>query len=77
MKPTLLEQAMSLPVRNTNQRVNPEEIEIALAWLEGMLSVTQIAKVMKIPSGSVQSRMSKLLRDAYQAGRLVIKEVKK
>lgn len=50
-KKTLLEQAKILTdARVTNVRYSEEEIELALAWVSGEVTLTQVARVMS-PTG--------------------------
>lgn len=73
-KQTLLEKALAIPIRNyKNGESSPEEIELAVAWLQGKITVSQIAMVMDTRPSTMQSKLSILLRDAYNKGKLVVR----
>ena len=74
-KLSLVEQAMAIPRKDKRiDNISSEEIELALAWLQDLVSLTQCSKVLghKTPGPTV-SRMGILVREAYRKGLLKIK----
>ena len=72
---TLLEQALNLP-RSYRKRAtaSAEEKELALAWADGKVSFTDLAKVLgtsKTSAAVVYSFLSRALRGAILDGDLV------
>ena len=60
---TLTEQAMAVQGKRRNGKVVSEEHrELALAWVEGKVSVTQIAGVLEVKSGSVYPFLANALK---------------
>ena len=50
---TLLEKAKQLGVKvKGNKRKSKEEIELALAWVNNQLTLSQIQKVLNLPASS-------------------------
>ena len=74
-KLTLLDKALATPMRkNYGRSASKEEIELGLAWMQGYITITQAGKAMGMTAGMAQSKMAKILRDAYILGRLEVKE---
>jgi len=74
-KLTLLDKALATPMRkNYGRSASKEEIELGLAWMQGYITITQVGKAMGITAGLAQSRMAKILRDAYLSGKLEVKD---
>jgi hypothetical protein len=73
---TLLEKAKKVPVRSRIKRsISGEDIELALAWMKGEVTLSQVAKVSrhKTSSGNVLYRVAVCLREAYMQGLIKIK----
>ena len=46
---TLLEKAKKVPVRvGSGKYPTPEKVELALAWIQGEVGITQVHKVLKL-----------------------------
>jgi Arc/MetJ family transcription regulator len=67
---TLLEQAKSRPVKVYKSGASEEEIELALAWLARTITSTQAASALGTKSTSMGNMMTRLVRAAYDRGRL-------
>lgn len=66
---SLLERAKALPVRkNRNNRITSDEIELAVAWLQDEVSLSNAAIAMNTTHGSAINRIALALREAYQQG---------
>ncbi len=73
---TLLEKADALPVRSkrTNQATRPsdDQMELALAWLDGQVGIMQVCAVLGITHESqAYVKMSLWIREAYQRDFLI------
>jgi hypothetical protein len=75
MAKSLLDKALEIK----SSRVRPEgitveEIELALAWLTGVVSTSQVAKILGFSNtGNCYSRIAIMLKRAYQDGHLKVK----
>ena len=75
-KQSLLEKALTAKRPDKRlERITPEEIELALAWLQDEVTLTQVAYAlgMKGPGNAV-SRMAVIIREAYRAGLIKVKD---
>lgn len=72
---TLLEKAKSYDKRNPRTAIKAEEIELALAWLKGEITMSQASAAtgLKKPSGTILYRLSLCLREAYKQGIIQLK----
>ena len=60
---TLTEQAMAVTSKRRNGKVvEQEQVDLALAWVRGTVSITQIAGVLGVKSGSVYPFLARALR---------------
>ncbi len=72
---SLLDQALEIPTRRGVKDPSLEDMELGLAWLQGKVSVGQIAAVIhKESSGNVYPWLALTLRAAYRAKRLTLSE---
>jgi hypothetical protein len=71
---TLLEKALATRTRRRHRTdVTPEEMELVIAWLQGQISYGQVRTAFGVNSSSnVYSRVSIILKVAFQRGRLQI-----
>lgn len=80
MSQTLLEMALSRQGKTGRKAklVSNEEIELAFAWMKGLVGYQQLNFALRAGTGSnnVLYRMAIVLRDAYQKGRIKIVENK-
>ena len=67
--PSLLEKVKRTEVQRAYKH---NEIEIAVAWLQGDVTGTQISKVIKSTRQNVYNWLSPRLRAAYQQGKITI-----
>jgi hypothetical protein len=75
-KKSLVERAkkMVVVINRSISNQSSEEIELALAWLDDEVTLTQMSKVMEYKSAAAYTyRVAKLLKEAYKAGLLVRK----
>ena len=77
MAKSLLEKAKSVPTKNrVRSALSDEEIELAIAWLNDEVTLTQAATAMGYKSGGAWvARVALLLREAFRTG--IIKVVSK
>ncbi len=65
-----------VPHRKNAKPVTPEEIELALAWLQGAITVTQANAAMypdeSNPGAKVLYRFAVCLREAHRQGTLQV-----
>ena len=60
---TLTEQAMAVTSKRRNGKVvEQEQVDLALAWVNGTVSITQIAGVLEVKSGSVYPFLAHALK---------------
>lgn len=67
-KLSLLEKAMSIPKTDKRlEKINPEHMELAIGWLQGIVSLTQVAQATggKTPGAAI-SKIAIWLREAYR-----------
>lgn len=73
MSKTLLEKASGIKVRTSWSRggITDEEIELAVAWAEGRVGITQLAKVlgMKV-GGNTLYRFAFALKEGFRNGKI-------
>lgn len=75
MSQTLLEKAYAAEVREQGVEGTNEEIELALAWLQGRVQGRAVAIALGVPKGSDSNALRKVahfLRAAYSKGRIQI-----
>ena len=67
---TLLEQAIKSSQVNTGRvpKITLEEINLAIAWARGDVTIIQCQRVMKCSRGNVYPRFALFLREAIQKG---------
>jgi hypothetical protein len=73
-KMTLVERALARRSYN-KAAATPEEIELALAWVQGRVTMTQASEALypdEPASGKVLYRIAVCLRAAYEAGRVQV-----
>ena len=68
--PSLLEKIKKAEAQRAYKN---NEIEIALGWMRGEVTGTQISKVLKSTRQNVYNWLSPRLRAAYQQGKIIIK----
>lgn len=73
---TLLEKANEVPLAKTkNINISSEEIELALAWIQGKIAMKQIGAVIeKAYSTNIYSFLAMALRGAFIKGKIKIIE---
>jgi len=71
---TLLEKAKQHPRKN--KPITDEDIDLALAWVSGQISMTQASHAMlgegKRTASNAQSRLPRLIKEAYRRGKIKI-----
>lgn len=74
MTETLLEQAKKIQQKRKLMKpvVTDEDIEVALAWMSGDITLYQIQKLYGFTANIGYCRLSLFLRTAYQKGLLKI-----
>lgn len=72
---TLLETALATAdKRKSTERVKDEEIELAVAYIEGRVTPTQAATALGLKKAAeISSRLLPILRRGYEAGALTIR----
>ena len=72
--PTLLEKALASQSGRSraNSVINEEELQLALAYLDGRVSNKQACVAIKKTHGNVAGWAAGMLVKAYQAGRLAV-----
>lgn len=80
-KMTLLQQAINTPVqRKHGGLVTDEEIELAMGWLTGKITFSQIARVIKpnskpqVNTTSTYLFLARAIKAAYDSGILTIRK---
>ena len=70
---TLLEKALAVPVRNKTQCANKEHADLALAWIQGRITLGQAATGLGLNNpSSAYCSLAMALRAAFESGLLVI-----
>ena len=77
MGETLLQKAMKVKRRSLmRERIGDQEIELALAWLQDKITISQAAKVVSPSgknSGNVSYKLAICLKEAYIKNLISIK----
>lgn len=69
MEKSLLEKAQAVVLhRRTASEVTKEEMELALAWAQGKVSITQVAVALGVKTGGVYPFLANALKQNYLAG---------
>lgn len=73
---SLLDEVKAVAVtRARNPKTTEEDIEVAIAWIQGGVRLSQITKAKKIKSMSdVYVYLAIALREAFNAGKLEVKK---
>lgn len=73
---SLLDEVKAVAVtRARNPKTTEEDIEVALAWIQGEVGFMQITKAKKIKSMSgIYVYLAIALREAFYAGKLEVKK---
>jgi hypothetical protein len=70
---TLLEKAKSIPVSRTQQSISDDEIDLAIAWVKGEITFSQIAKALDYAGGNQPyAFVANSIRHAYAKGLIKI-----
>jgi len=76
-KETLLEKAKSskIKIRNGRLSINNEQLQLAIAWLKGIVSTRQVSFAIgeKQIGGRALYRLAVWLRETYLRGKLKLK----
>ena len=64
---SLLKKALSTESRKLRDTQSPEEIELAQAWLDDIVNLTQVQRAMNMPHGSgIYIFLAKTLKHMYK-----------
>jgi len=80
MKNSLLERVRAAKTSKNRRHPDPEELDVALAWVRGEVSSVQVGKGYDPTSGNKQTynilyRMATVLRDAATNGKIKIEKL--
>lgn len=74
MAKTLLQKALDAQDKSYKKDATDEEVELALAWVQGLISINQIRQATGQNHNTAVNRMAYALKEAYREG--VLKLVK-
>jgi len=72
MEKTLLEKAKDTPTNRKERKISQEEIELAVAWVNGELRTTQVARACEMAPNNCMYRIATSLRAAKERGLISI-----
>ena len=75
-KMSLLETAKSYQLHRKRKKTTSEDIEIALAWIRGEITLTQINYAYGTPNNKGGNNLYKIataIKEAYEQGKIIIK----
>lgn len=67
----LLEKVKNEEIKRNS--IEEGHIQVALAWMGGEVTPSQIARALHIPNPSVYSKLLMWIREAYRQGKITIK----
>jgi len=71
----LVEKAKAIEIRTTNKgrrTYDEEAIDLALAWIDGTVKTSQVARALELKGNSVDHFLAYALREAFRGDRLRI-----
>lgn len=70
---SLLEKAKSKMVKTKNPEIDPEEIDVAKAWLKGELTNRQVNFAYDSKGDGGLTRIAKVIKEMFSQGKIQIK----
>lgn len=73
-KVTPLQKALATPTQRRSDNAPAEDIEVAIAWMQDRIGMTQAAAGLGLPrNGTVLYRIACYLRQAYRNGQITMR----
>jgi hypothetical protein len=71
---SLVERAKAIPSTQRKTSITKEEIELAVAWMKGDVTTSQVSRMMNTAPSNTIARMGSWLREAYRSGVIKVGE---